>query len=583
MMNYRNIQLPSSRILEWGKQGENKATRLSVDVSEFIELSEGTIAVSCCRPDGKKYPHDCTINDTTVEIELSSYDTQVSGILTIVVSWMCGERIVKSETYCGEISRSISTSGEKPTPPFDGLIEQVCNAAIKAKESADIAEAAAERAENAGGIAEETDPTVPAWAKQPTKPSYTADEVNARPANWKPTLQEIGAASAVDVVKLSGEITQLKDDLAAITPDDNAVDGKPWTSEKIVEALCPPFETTGSIVQCHPVEHYPLGVVSRIEPVQAGSGDPSPGNVRPISGWDSVSLNRCGKNLFSVGSANIFIGISGQETPIIGSATTPKIPCKAGDKFILTCKNTFAPAPGNIGVVAFYDASDALLQRISNTHTNNITSTAPENAYYVLASCYAPTEADEIVFELGSTATPYEPYTGDTYTAELPETIYGGELDWNTGVLTVTQKHYALPISAMNNHEEYPGWKNVEWALDLVNEGVDDILELNACNISTRVRANTQGGQKIIYCSKIDMGGLTQTEIKETYPDLILEFVAYLLTPYTIQLTPQQIAVLPGVNTLYTDAGTLTVTGREDPRHTIVELKNAILSLGGNI
>ena len=177
-MNYRNIQLPSSKILEWGKQGENKATRLSVDVSEFIKLSEGTIAVSCCRPDGKKYPHDCTINDTTVEIELNSYDTQVCGILTIVVSWMCGERIVKSETYCGEISRSISTSGEKPTPPFDGLIEQVSNAAIKAKESADRAEAAADRAENI----EETDPTVPAWAKEAQKPSYTASEVGADPS-----------------------------------------------------------------------------------------------------------------------------------------------------------------------------------------------------------------------------------------------------------------------------------------------------------------------------------------------------------------------------------------------------------------
>ena len=238
MMNYRNIQLPSSKILEWGKQGENKATRLSVDVSEFIKLSEGTIAVSCCRPDGKKYPHDCTINDTTVEIELNSYDTQVCGILTIVVSWMCGERIVKSETYCGEISRSISTSGEKPTPPFDGLIEQVCNAAIKAKESADSAEAAAqraeaaaERAENAGGITEETDPTVPAWAKQPTKPSYTADEVNARPADWKPTPQEIGAASAGDVVELSGEITQLKGDLANKLPKSPA-DWEQWTAEE---------------------------------------------------------------------------------------------------------------------------------------------------------------------------------------------------------------------------------------------------------------------------------------------------------------------------------------------------------------
>lgn len=81
----------------------------------------------------------------------------------------------------------------------------------------------------------------------------------------------------------------------AVTPDDSAVDGKPWTSEKIVEALCPPFETTGSIVQCHPVEHYPLCVVSRIDATQSGTGDASPDNIRPIVGWDSVSLNRCGK------------------------------------------------------------------------------------------------------------------------------------------------------------------------------------------------------------------------------------------------------------------------------------------------
>ena len=34
-----------------------------------------------------------------------------------------------------------------------------------------------------GGIAVETDPTVPAWAKQPKKPTYTASEVGALPAS----------------------------------------------------------------------------------------------------------------------------------------------------------------------------------------------------------------------------------------------------------------------------------------------------------------------------------------------------------------------------------------------------------------
>lgn len=33
-------------------------------------------------------------------------------------------------------------------------------------------------------------------------------------------------------------------------------------------------------------------------PVQEGSGDPSPDNVRPITGWDGMTITRCGKNLF---------------------------------------------------------------------------------------------------------------------------------------------------------------------------------------------------------------------------------------------------------------------------------------------
>ena len=60
-------------------------------------------------------------------------------------------------------------------------------------------------------------------------------------------------------------------------------------------------------------------------------------------------------------------------------------------------------------------------------------------------------------------------------------------------------------------------------------------------------------------------------------------FVYELQNPYTIQLSPQQIDALSGVNTIYTDANGVIVTGAEDPKHTITELKNAIISLGGNI
>ena len=35
-------------------------------------------------------------------------------------------------------------------------------------------------------------------------------------------------------------------------------------------------------------------VVAKINPIQEGSGDPSPDNIRPISGWSGVNVSRSG-------------------------------------------------------------------------------------------------------------------------------------------------------------------------------------------------------------------------------------------------------------------------------------------------
>ena len=42
----------------------------------------------------------------------------------------------------------------------------------------------------------ESDPTVPSWAKQPNKPTYTASEVGARPNTWMPSYTDVGADKA---------------------------------------------------------------------------------------------------------------------------------------------------------------------------------------------------------------------------------------------------------------------------------------------------------------------------------------------------------------------------------------------------
>lgn len=44
-----------------------------------------------------------------------------------------------------------------------------------------------------GYLTGETDPTVPTWAKASEKPTYTAEEVGARPSTWTPSASEVGA------------------------------------------------------------------------------------------------------------------------------------------------------------------------------------------------------------------------------------------------------------------------------------------------------------------------------------------------------------------------------------------------------
>ena len=130
--------------------------------------------------------------------------------------------------------------------------------------------------------------------------------------------------------------------------------------------------------------------------------------------------------------------------------------------------------------------------------------------------------------EIGSTYTAYEPYQGDTYTADFGQTVYGGTLNWLTGALTV---EWGL-ISSYSG-EALPG----KWISDR------DVYSAGA--------TPTSGAQ-----------------------------IAYkLATPQTIQLTPQEIKQLQGVNTLYGD-GSISMTGRAD-KALALEARIAALEAAG--
>lgn len=127
-------------------------------------------------------------------------------------------------------------------------------------------------------------------------PSPTAEDAGKVPVvNADGTGYELGDVQvSVDAtLTQEGEAADAKATggaIAAITPDDDAVNGRPWTSLKIVDTLCAPFTAEGNPVTCAPVEGYPLSVQASWEPRQEGEGDPSPENVRPITGLDEVNV-----------------------------------------------------------------------------------------------------------------------------------------------------------------------------------------------------------------------------------------------------------------------------------------------------
>lgn len=205
--------------------------------------------------------------------------------------------------------------------------------------------------------------------------------VDGMPSDYSQAMKDIGT---------------LKNQMQRAYPDDSTIGENTWSSKNIVDMLCPEIKESGNPVLCYPVAGYPLGVKASWEPVQEGTGTPYPAGG--------------GKNLWGDLIQNTFVSQLGFSSGPSGAKTTGKIPCTEGDNYTLSCATSFAAAPGNIGVLAYFDASDTMLTRSGNTYQRAFTLTAPANVAYLRASCYKETDADNVQLEKSATATAYAPY-----------------------------------------------------------------------------------------------------------------------------------------------------------------------------
>lgn len=323
----------------------------------------------------------------------------------------------------------------------------------------------------------------------------------------------------------------------------------------------------------------------QITPVQSGTGDPSPSNIRPISGRTGMTVTRCGKNILNLdgyvrASSNGLtftqdatdknvINVSGTVTASWATISNGAFPCQ------LVSGRTYTLSVGASGAYRVYvrvrNADGTTPAYTTQTGGTTVTWTQTQDADAItelsLASMTSGTAINttlRLMVEDGASATTYAPYVGTTYpiTWETEAgTIYGGTLDVVSGVLTV-DKGFAKfsdktwTVAASRFYCEITDTKEPQTqGLDFVcsafaRANVSDyaIMPDNTAMLCPR---NFSATRKLFviradaYTSASDfltaMGDQTLV-----YP---------LATPQTYQLTPTEVLTIAGYNQIYADTG----------------------------
>jgi hypothetical protein len=368
----------------------------------------------------------------------------------------------------------------------------------------------------------------------------------------------------------TGEVTY--EDLESILPRDTA-------SGQIAS-----FPDGQSVIPMHSLK------VS-FEPIQSGSGTPSPDNVRPISGRTEVVTHRTGKNLFNAEAivessghpSNCFIE-DGYLKYKTGNATTMGV---IWDELTIPCPCTlsgtiknFANNNNLVRFTAIFDDGTTQTNIINSTLTANESKkvsatigsagrTLVELRNAWTSGLQAGFDLSDTQLEVSSTATDFEPYTAETYTTDLGRTVYGGTLDIVSGELVVDKGYRAFDgTEAWTNDSSgryYVELNDMERMTDYISSIYCDKLQTakdhntlsSAKGISGYVKDSTYPNRNWLYVA-ID-GISTVADFKAWLADNPLQVVYPLATPQTIQLTPQEVRTLLGTNNVWSDGDVVVV------------------------
>lgn len=341
-----------------------------------------------------------------------------------------------------------------------------------------------------------------------------------------------------------------------------------------------------------------------LEPIQTGTGDPSPSNIRPISGHSSVTVERTGKNLLNYNDltqsaigAGIAVNADGtiyDSSPTADSRSWNYASCNwqmtlpAGTyTFTIECTT---PNPESVAQCrGFKSDGTSLFTNIGSdifktggiaTRTFTFTDIT---TFGIIVKQYSVVYRVQI--ETGETSTDFEPYIRTSYPYTLGQSVYGGTVDLATGVLTVDtvsktissvsgwanrisnqNRVYATAVGVFGSTDvPYTYTSEAEMIADGMNL-CDKMLVKNTSNSAT-TPTFTVGLSTYIYLNGVThIDGVTDMESLETWiNDNPLQITYRLATPQTINLTPTEVKTLLGYNNI-SSSGTVEVIYHADTK-----------------
>lgn len=523
--------------------------------SDYSVPSGASVKVKATKPSGFGFEVACTFNGGTVTLVTTDTMTPENGRFPAELSIVSGNTTIGTSNFIFNIERSphpegtIDGDAETIIPELTLLVERIEAAADSVDEDTQIVtEAKAEVLQ----------------AKADTLQAK-ADTLSARDESV--SAKDLAVSSAQTSVEASERAEELV----------GSVETKADAIVKSASGEVASFTDGGNGLL---VKTLNVNIV----PKQSGSGDPSPSNVRPISGYSEVVTSRVGKNLCNLVYGNRVPSVSTGQMVSANGWSTEFIKVDTSKDYVLSLV-------GNISrYVLFYDKNQAYISGLADftdgDRLNNYSSWA-NVGYIKLRTDEVENASPKIQLEVGSTPTPYEPYQGTSYPISLGQTVYGGTLEVMSGKLTITHASIVLdgsqPVS-INGVLPYGGVQAIITPTPAKAYGSPSAYSDILCDRFRPYAGEEMGiinGRTVNRNLYFNMPSTATTAAlaREWFGNNPTTVVYKLATPTEITLTPTQVKTLLGNNNIFADSGSVEVEYRADTTLAYNELLSLIASL----